>query len=70
MVQHTCIKCSKKYQDNDPDDYYCKSCNKIRKEVAKQIDAKMSGRPKKQVVSAIAAYDAAPKVGAFIIVKE
>jgi len=47
----TCIKCSAKYDSNEPDDYYCESCNKVRLEIAKEVDAKIALRPKKNRVS-------------------
>lgn len=58
----SCIKCSSKYESQDPDPYYCKPCNDERKALAATIDAKMAGRPKKPVMSELQAYDAKAKV--------
>lgn len=69
MFDHACIKCRTKYQDKDPDPYYCASCNEERLELAKKIDAQMASRPKKQHVSALQEYDNAPKIRGFIHVK-
>ena len=41
MYTHPCIKCGNKYTDEDPDPYYCPSCNKTRKQIAQEIDAKI-----------------------------
>lgn len=37
---HNCIKCSNQYSDNDPDAYYCESCNNERKIIAQEVDRK------------------------------
>lgn len=57
--QHKCIKpgCPNTYTDNDPDPYFCQSCNEIKKVIAKKIDEKFAGIPKKPVESDIARYD-------------
>ena len=55
--KHKCIKCSVGYTDGDMDDYYCEECNKTRKQVANEIDAKFANRPKKKVVSDLQAFD-------------
>ena len=49
LFNHTCIKpeCSEKYQDSDPDGYYCPSCVEAKKAIAKQIDKKFAGRETK-----------------------
>ena len=46
-----CIKCAKEYDTDDPDPYYCEGCNITRLEIAKEIDKKMAGRPKRKAVS-------------------
>lgn len=42
MNQHTCIRpqCGIKYEDNEPDDYYCPTHDAERKAIAAEIDAK------------------------------
>lgn len=62
---HACIKCSSSYEDTDPEPYYCTPCNDQRKEIAKQVDAKIP-KARKQPMSALQEYDAAPKVRGFM----
>lgn len=47
---HVC-SCGEKYEDNDPDVYFCSKCVEQRKAIAKLIDAKVASRPKKEAVS-------------------
>lgn len=58
MHNHSCIKpgCSNQYQDNDPDAYYCPSCQEAKKALAAQIDASIGSRPKKEHVSDLQAF--------------
>jgi hypothetical protein len=63
---HSCIKCSTSYTDTDPDAYYCATCNAERKAIAAQVDKRLNGKVHREVMSAIKAYDAAPKVRGFI----
>ena len=42
MCNLTCIKCKEKYQDTEPDDFYCPSCNKERLKIAKEVDRKIA----------------------------
>lgn len=44
----TCIKCKKRYDSDEPDDYYCAVCNKIRLDIAKEVDKKIASRPPKR----------------------
>ena len=72
MKKHTCIKpiCSNTYEDNDPDAYYCPSCQEHNKVVAKQIDSKMVGKVSKKPFSALQEYNnSTNKVGGFMITK-
>lgn len=69
MYSHPCIKCKTTYQSNDVDPYYCDTCNAERIKVAKEIDAKLSSRPRRQTMSALQEYDASQKMGGFMIVK-
>jgi len=70
MTKHSCIKCHQAYEDNDPDDYYCPPCNKVRIEIAKDLDKKMATlKPKRERRSLLAEYDASPKVRGFVQVK-
>lgn len=50
-IQHTCIKisCGKTYSDNEVDPYYCPDCLIKNKAIAKEVEAKIAARPKKQV---------------------
>jgi hypothetical protein len=67
MPMQLCIKpsCGKQYMSEDEDPYLCPACEKIKKEVAAIIDAKLGKRPKKKTMSALEAYDAAPKFHGF-----
>jgi len=69
MFNHSCIKCKAQYSSSDPDAYYCEVCNEERLRIAKEIDAKVQARPQKETVSALEAYDNAPKFNGFMIVK-
>lgn len=63
----SCIKCGDNYQSEDPDPYYCKSCNDARLALAEEVDAKIRARgTKRKTVSALAEYDASPKVHGFV----
>ena len=69
MYNHICIKpgCGKSYEDNDSDAYYCPSCQKERKKIAAEVDAKVAARPSRAQKSGIQQYDEAPKgPGGFI----
>ena len=57
------------YESEDIDPYYCAACNEQRKEIAKEIDAKLALRPKKPVMTAMQQYDASPKVRGYILTK-
>lgn len=48
---HTCVKCQENYFDNEVDDYYCQKCEKEKKAIAKEVDAKLAMRPKREVKS-------------------
>lgn len=41
---HKCIKCKNSYSDTDPEPYLCPPCIDIKNAIAKEVDAKMSGR--------------------------
>lgn len=55
MFSHPCIKCAAKYDTEDPDPYYCPTCNEARKAIAAEIDKKV--RPSKQIKSDFQIYD-------------
>ncbi len=40
MYTHNCIKCFEKYEDQDPDPYYCPACVEVKKQLAAEIDKK------------------------------
>lgn len=69
MFNHSCIKCHVQYNSDEEEPYYCETCLVEKKAIAKSIDEKMQGRPKKEPVSALDAYDASPKFKGFMIVK-
>ena len=58
-MKHKCIKpsCPNTYEDNDPDPYYCPTCNEAKKVIAKKIDAQFAGIPRKPVESDLQKYD-------------
>ena len=58
VFNHVCIKpvCGKQYQDNDPDPYYCPECKEKAQAIAKQIEAKLAGRPRKPIKSDLQLY--------------
>lgn len=49
-ISHVCIKvsCGRSYSDEEVDAYYCPDCVIKNKEIARQVDAKIASRPKKQ----------------------
>lgn len=63
---HACVKCGSKYQDTDPDPYYCVNCQKVRKEIAAQVDVKFAKRPKIVTKSLLQEYEEAPKINGFL----
>ncbi len=67
MYSVNCVKCGAAYQSADPDPYYCKPCDAIRKEVAAEIDRKHAALPKREAKSAMQVYDEAPKAHGFIL---
>jgi hypothetical protein len=66
MYSHPCLKCSKVYQDEDPEAYYCAPCNEERKAIAATVDARRATIPSKKRMSGIQEYDASPKVRGFV----
>lgn len=54
---HLCIKCRESYTDTEPDDYYCPACKEASKAIAKEVDAKLAGRPRKQPKSELQQFD-------------
>ncbi len=61
MNNHTCVKpgCGATYESKDEEAYYCPPCDAARKEIAKDVDARMAAIPKKEYMSNLQAYDAA-----------
>lgn len=57
MQKHKCIKCSEEYMDDDVDAYLCETCNNIRIQVAKEVDAKASLIQRVEVKSDLQMYD-------------
>lgn len=52
-----CIKCQAQYQSEDPEPYYCQSCEEEKKAIAKEIDKKMAGRVSKRAKSDLQMFD-------------
>lgn len=59
MQEHVCIKpgCGTKYQDEEPDAYYCPSCNEEKKVIAREVDSKISTLGGKKGLSELEEYD-------------
>lgn len=63
MYTNSCIKCSEKYEDDDPEPYYCNSCNEERKRIAEEIDKKMKNMPsERQGKSSFQEYEEIRKI--------
>ena len=57
-----CIKCRERYDSDEPDDYYCETCNEERLKVAKEIDRKIATMPPKRPrMSDLQKFDAIAK---------
>ena len=66
-----CIKCKKKYDSDEPDDFYCEDCNTTRLEIAKEVDKKIASRPpKREKMSGIQHYDSLTKIKGFVNAKD
>lgn len=61
MHEHSCIKCSTQYQDEDPDPYYCPACVEVKRQVAAEIDAKRPKGPVIKTPSNLEAFEAVAK---------
>lgn len=63
MKTHVCIKpdCETSYQSKEEDAYYCESCQKANKALAKKIDAQVASRPKRKQTSNWQAYEQSQK---------
>lgn len=63
MYKHLCIKpgCANTYEDEDPDRYYCPTCNEARLIIAKQVDAQFGAMPKERAMSDLEVFDAQAK---------
>lgn len=51
MNKFNCIKCGTLYDEKDAEPYLCVVCNTERLRIAKEVDAKIACRPKKEVKS-------------------
>lgn len=62
--KHACIKpgCANVYVDDDPDAYYCETCNEERKRIAIEVDKKIGMQPKERQMSDLEIYDSQAKV--------
>ena len=49
----SCIKCRKKYDSDDPDDYYCPDCEREKAGIAKRVDKILASRPKRKETSGL-----------------
>ena len=52
-----CIKCGEKYEEKEIEAYYCPICLEERNRIAKEVDAKMRNRPKKEIKSDFQAFN-------------
>lgn len=68
-MQHACIKCATQYQSEDADAYLCAQCLEQKNKIAKEVDARLSARPKRETKSLIQQYDEAPKMNGFMVVR-
>lgn len=59
MYTHNCIKCSTQYKSEEVDPYYCESCIIEKNRIAKEVDQRVSMRPRRKVKSALQEYDEA-----------
>lgn len=61
---HTCLNkdCQNVYQDNDPEAYYCVTCQAERKRIAEDLDKKFSSRSHVEPMTPLKEYDRAAKV--------
>lgn len=57
----TCLKCNADYRDNDPDPYWCESCNAERKALAREIDRKVGSTVGQRPTSGFQNLDAQGK---------
>ena len=59
MYKHSCIKksCGSAYEDDDPDNYYCPSCQKENKKIAARIDAELKVGTRKPAVSELQRFE-------------
>lgn len=55
--KHPCIKCGTTYESNDPDAYYCPTCEVEKKAIAKEVDAKLAGKVSKREKSGWQEYN-------------
>ena len=71
MYTYTCVKpgCNTQYKSNEVEAYYCQSCADANKALAKEIDAKVAAKPKKQQKSQLEILEQGPKVRGFYHVK-
>lgn len=60
-----CIKCRKKYDSDEPDDYYCPDCARMTNKIAEEVDKKLAMRPKKKVMSELQRYNSLLNGGKF-----
>lgn len=51
MNKFNCIKCGTLYDEKEAEAYLCVSCNEERLRIAKEVDAKLATRPKKETMS-------------------
>lgn len=62
MFEHTCLKCHRKYEDKDPDPYFCEDCKRTKMQIAAEIDARLANREHKEVQTPLQQYDAVAKM--------
>lgn len=71
MFDLTCIKCKEKYQDAEPDDFYCPTCNEQRLKIAKEVDAKIALQgPREKPTSDLQRYNELSKGKGFVNIRD
>lgn len=62
MYKVKCVKCRRDYEDSEPDDFYCPTCDEERKRIAAEIDKKLVGRPREPHLTFEERMAALPKI--------
>lgn len=58
MFQVKCVKCQEKYEDIEPDDYYCPPCKVEHLKLAEEVQRKvLANGPSRLIKSDLQRYD-------------